>query len=101
MNIASASIKYTVVVLFICLLIALGGISAYFNIEKLEDPAFTIKTVVVSIIYPGSTIYEAEQEAASKMERCAYNRHFLYTLYKSLDMECIMQAVEKIVQAHS
>ena len=43
MNIASASIKYTVVVLFICLLIALGGISAYFNIEKLEDPALLSK----------------------------------------------------------
>ena len=68
MDIARASIKRTVVVLFICLLITLGGISAYFSIGKLEDPAFTIKTAVVSIIYPGSTVYEAEQEAASRME---------------------------------
>ena len=68
MNIARASIKRTVVVLFICFLITLGGISAYYSIGKLEDPAFTIKTAVVSIIYPGSTVYEAEQEAASRME---------------------------------
>ena len=68
MDIARASIKRTVVVLFICLLIAIGGISAYHSIGKLEDPAFTIKTAVVSIIYPGSTVYEAEQEAASRME---------------------------------
>ena len=68
MDIARASIKRTVVVLFICLLIAIGGVSAYFSIGKLEDPAFTIKTAVVSIIYPGSTVYEAEQEAASRME---------------------------------
>ena len=67
MDIARASIKRTVVVLFICFLIALGGISAYQSIGKLEDPAFTIKTAVVSIIYPGSTVYEAEQEAASRM----------------------------------
>ena len=68
MDIARASIKRTTVVLFICLLIAIGGISAYFSIGKLEDPAFTIKTAVVTIIYPGSTVYEAEQEAASRME---------------------------------
>ena len=68
MDIARASIKRGTVVLFICLLIALAGISAYFSIGKLEDPAFTIKTAVVSIIYPGSTAYEAEQEAASRME---------------------------------
>lgn len=68
MDIARASIKRTLVVIFICFLIALGGISAYFSIGKLEDPAFTIKTAVVSIIYPGSTVYEAEQEAASRME---------------------------------
>ena len=68
MDIARASIKRSIVVLFICFLISLGGISAYFSIGKLEDPAFTIKTAVVSIIYPGSTVYEAELEAASRME---------------------------------
>ncbi|MBQ7562153.1 MAG: efflux RND transporter permease subunit [Synergistaceae bacterium] len=68
MDIARASIKRTVVVLFICFLVAVGGVSAYFSIGKLEDPAFTIKTAVVTIIYPGSTVYEAEQEAASRME---------------------------------
>ena len=68
MDIARASIKRSVVVLFICVLIAIGGITAYNSIGKLEDPAFTIKTAVVTIIYPGSTVYEAEQEAASRME---------------------------------
>ncbi len=68
MDIARASIKRTIVVLFICFLIILGGISAYHSIGKLEDPAFTIKTAVVSIMYSGSTVYEAEQEAASRME---------------------------------
>lgn len=68
MDIARASIKRKVVVLFICAIIAIGGISAYFTIGKLEDPAFTIKTAVVSIIYPGSTVYEVEQEVAARME---------------------------------
>ncbi|MBQ3448328.1 MAG: efflux RND transporter permease subunit, partial [Synergistaceae bacterium] len=68
MDIARASIKRGTVVLFICVMIAIGGVAAYFSIGKLEDPAFTIKTAVVSIAYPGSTAYEAEEEAASRME---------------------------------
>ena len=68
MDIARASIKRSTVLLFICVMIAIGGVSAYFSIGKLEDPAFTIKTAVVSIVYPGSTAYEVEQEAASRME---------------------------------
>lgn len=68
MDIARASIKRRLVVLFICVMIALGGVAAYFSLGKLEDPVFTIKTAVISIVYTGSTAYEAEQEAASRME---------------------------------
>ena len=35
-----------------------------------------------------------------RMGGSAYNRHFLYTLDKSLDMERLAQAIEKTVQAH-
>ncbi|MBR0168697.1 MAG: efflux RND transporter permease subunit, partial [Synergistaceae bacterium] len=68
MDIARASIKRRLVVLFICVMIALGGVAAYFSLGKLEDPVFTIKTAVISIVYTGSTAYEAEQEVASRME---------------------------------
>ena len=68
MDIARASINRRLVVLFICVLLALGGIMSYVQIGKLEDPSFTIKTAVVSVVYPGSTVYEAELEAASRME---------------------------------
>ena len=57
MDIARASIKRRLVVLFICAMMALGGAAAYFTIGKLEDPAFTIKTAVITIVYPGSTTY--------------------------------------------
>ena len=68
MDIARASIKRFRVVLFICLLTLIGGVMAYFEIGKLEDPAFTIKTAVVSAIYPGASAYEVEQEVTSRIE---------------------------------
>ena len=68
MNVARASLRRRTVVLFLCILTAVAGVAAYFQIGKLEDPAFTIKTAVVTIVYPGSTAYEAEEEATSRME---------------------------------
>lgn len=68
MNIARASLHRRTVVLFLCVLTAVAGVAAYFRIGKLEDPAFTIKTAVVTIVYPGSTAHEAEREATSRVE---------------------------------
>jgi multidrug efflux pump subunit AcrB len=68
MNIARASLKRKTVVLFLCALIAIGGLMAYFQIGKLEDPTFTIKTAVVSVIYPGSTAEEVEREVTDRVE---------------------------------
>ena len=68
MDIARASIKRFRVVLFICLLTLVGGVMAYFEIGKLEDPSFTIKTAVISAIYPGANAYEVEQEVTARIE---------------------------------
>ncbi len=68
MSIARESIKRSKVVLFICALLAFAGISSYFQIGKLEDPSFTIKTAVITISYPGATAYEVEDEAVSRVE---------------------------------
>ena len=68
MDIARSSIKRKAVVLFLCFLTAVAGILAYFQIGKLEDPSFTIKTAVVTVVYPGANAYEVEQEATSRVE---------------------------------
>ncbi len=68
MDIARESIKRFRVVIFLCLMTLIGGVMAYFEIGKLEDPSFTIKTAVVSAVYPGASAYEVEQEVTSRIE---------------------------------
>lgn len=68
MDIARASIKRRGVILFLCAITAVMGVIAYFQIGKLEDPSFTIKTAVVTIVYPGANSYEVEQEVTSRVE---------------------------------
>ena len=68
MDIARASIERRIVVLFICALLVVGGVQAYIEIGKLEDPTFTIKTALVTVSYPGATVREVEGEAVSRIE---------------------------------
>ncbi|WP_421701722.1 efflux RND transporter permease subunit [Aliiroseovarius sp.] len=67
-NIARASIEkplYTWLIMLTCLL---GGIYGFFNLGRLEDPAFTIKSAVVTTIYPGATAQEVATEVSEPLE---------------------------------
>ncbi|MBQ7197377.1 MAG: efflux RND transporter permease subunit [Synergistaceae bacterium] len=68
MDIARASIKRYKIILFLCFLTLVGGVGAYFEIGKLEDPSFTIKTAVIAVVYPGASAYEVEQEVTARIE---------------------------------
>lgn len=55
----------TWVLVLVCLI---GGIVAFFEIGRLEDPEFTIKEAVVNAQYPGATALEVEQEITEPLE---------------------------------
>ena len=69
MNLATFSIRYKTVMLVLTVMIIIGGIQAYLNLGKLEDPEFTIKTAVVITKYPGATAREVEEEVTDKIEK--------------------------------
>ncbi len=68
MNIARAAIErplYTWLLILTCLL---GGTFAFFNLGRLEDPAFTIKQAVVITTYPGATAEQVAKEVSEPLE---------------------------------
>ncbi|TLX52990.1 AcrB/AcrD/AcrF family protein, partial [Stutzerimonas nosocomialis] len=46
----------------------IGGIVAFFEIGRLEDPEFTIKEAIINVQYPGATALEVEQEVTEPLE---------------------------------
>jgi hypothetical protein len=68
MNIAELSIHKKVIVLFITFLIIGGGIFAYENMGRLEDPEFTIKVAKVVTLYPGASAEEVQREVTDVLE---------------------------------
>ncbi|WP_299689983.1 efflux RND transporter permease subunit [uncultured Vibrio sp.] len=69
MNIAEYSIKNKVISWLFLVILAVGGISSFGNLSRLEDPAFTIKDAMVISTYPGATSMEVEEELTYPLEK--------------------------------
>lgn len=68
MNLAEMSIKYRVITLVITTLLVLGGIKAYNELGRLEDPEFTIKNAQVFTPYPGASPQQVSEEVTEIIE---------------------------------
>ncbi|GAM78007.1 acriflavin resistance protein [Vibrio ishigakensis] len=66
MNIADYSIKNRVISWMFIVILAIGGISAFGNLGRLEDPAFTIKDAMVIATYPGATTLELKKSSLTR-----------------------------------
>ncbi|MCG9631099.1 efflux RND transporter permease subunit [Vibrio sp. Isolate30] len=68
MNLADFAIKQRTFVLFFTALSVIAGLYSYFDLGKLEDPSFTVKTAVVVTLYPGASAEEVEQQVTDTVE---------------------------------
>lgn len=62
------SIKNTVVVRFMVILLMIGGIFSYMKLGKLEDPEFKIKEALVVTLYPNADAHSVELQVTTKIE---------------------------------
>ncbi|AYA64160.1 efflux RND transporter permease subunit [Alteromonas sp. RKMC-009] len=68
MKIATYSIKNPLTVWLLMLICLIGGVTGVIAIGKLEDPAFAVKTAIVTTTYPGATAEEVELEITEPLE---------------------------------
>ncbi|MFA7014054.1 MAG: efflux RND transporter permease subunit, partial [Desulfobacterales bacterium] len=69
MNPAEFSLKHKTFIVCSIIFILIGGVYAYFQLGKLEDPKFSIKTAVVVTRYPGASPAEVEQQVTDTIEK--------------------------------
>jgi multidrug efflux pump subunit AcrB len=62
------SVKNNRVVLVAIAMAIIGGVVAYMNIGRLEDPEFTIKQALIITPYPGASAEEVAQEVTNPIE---------------------------------
>ncbi|NAW56155.1 MULTISPECIES: efflux RND transporter permease subunit [unclassified Vibrio] len=68
-GIAAYFIRNRVISWMISLIFLIGGVAAFFNLGRLEDPAFTIKDALVVTSYPGATPQQVEEEVTYPLEK--------------------------------
>jgi len=68
MNPGVFSVQHNRVVLVAMALAVLGGLVAYRNLGRLEDPEFTIKQALIITPYPGASAAEVAQEVTNPIE---------------------------------
>ena len=68
MSIAEFAIKNRLIMMIVIIAAMFGGVFAYENVSRFEDPEFTIRTAVVATQYPGATPEEVAEEVTEPLE---------------------------------
>ncbi len=68
-NLSGWSLNNRSLVAYAMIVAVIAGIAAYVGIGRNEDPAFTIKTMVVTAAWPGATLDETAKQVTERIER--------------------------------
>jgi len=68
-NISAFAVRERAITLFLIVAISLSGIFTFFKLGRAEDPAFTVKVLTVSAMWPGATAEEMQNLVADPLEK--------------------------------
>ncbi|MDB5368341.1 MAG: family transporter, partial [Rhodospirillales bacterium] len=68
-NLSEWALNHRSFVAYCMAVILIAGTFSYFRLGRNEDPAFTIKTMVVQTGWPGATVTETLQQVTERIER--------------------------------
>ena len=68
-NLTELSLRHRTLVWYFIIVFAVSGIFAYNALGRMEDPAFTIRQMVISAAWPGASAEEMQEQVADKLER--------------------------------
>ena len=69
LNLSEWALNHRQFVLYLIIVLTLGGVLAYMQLGRSEDPDYVLKTMVVRTLWPGATAEEMEQQVSDKIER--------------------------------
>lgn len=68
-NLSTLAVREQSVSLYFLMICVVAGIYASFVIERAEDPSFTVKAMVVTVVWPGSTADELDRQVIRQIEK--------------------------------
>ena len=77
-NLSTWALEHRTLTLFLLIVLSIAGTLSFFNLGRAEDPPFTIKQMVVSVVWPGATAREIEQQVTDRIETKLQELPYLY-----------------------
>lgn len=68
-NLSDWALKHRSFVLYLMAVAVVGGTFAFYRLGRDEDPAFTIRTMVVQAAWPGATLEDTLRQVTERLER--------------------------------
>ena len=68
-NISAWALQHRSFVIYCMIAVVVAGLSAYRNLGRDEDPAFTFRTMVVQAAWPGANIDDTMKQVTERLER--------------------------------
>lgn len=68
-NLTEWALGHRAVVLFLILIIGIGGVLAFTKLGQLEDPNFSVPSMTAIVIWPGATAQQVQDELLNRMEK--------------------------------
>lgn len=68
-NMTEWSLNHKQLIYYFITVIFLGGLFAYQNLGRMEDPDFTIRQMIVAVNWPGATARQVEEQVTDKIEK--------------------------------
>lgn len=68
-NLSALAVRERAVTLFFLVLSIVAGMYAFGSLGRAEDPAFTVRVMVVSALWPGASTEQMQSQVADRLER--------------------------------
>lgn len=79
-NLSEWAINNKSVVVYLMIIAVVAGVAAFFQLGRAEDPAFTIRTMVVGAAWPGATLEDTLNQVTERLERTLQEAPHVETL---------------------
>ena len=68
-NLTEWALNHRAVVLFLILVISVAGVFSFTKLGQLEDPIFSVPSMTATVIWPGATAQQVQDEVLNRMEK--------------------------------
>jgi len=68
-NLSALAVRERAVTLFLIIVLSISGAYAFVKLGRAEDPAFTVKVLTVTTVWPGATAQEMQDLVAEPLEK--------------------------------